>query len=254
MYSWFVEPSTGSGTLSLRCRPPEDQTASSEDSSKQIDEVLKSSNPEAISRALKKIRPDSPDVTRAAKRLERAKKNLVNISENPLDTKSEYLEIEPLNQKSDKNYLCEVHRCRKSDKVSSFKSGSEKMKNTSENKSIFNNSEKGIVMKNGSDKAYPLKSEKGSPMKSVSERRSPLNSVSERGSPLKSVSEKASPMKSVSERGSPLKIGEERGIEVSLGAITKTQKRWEHWSNSNILHLSAPILKCPSKEIQYGRV
>jgi len=29
--------------------------------------------------ALKKIRPDSPDVTRAAKRLERAKKTLIKI-------------------------------------------------------------------------------------------------------------------------------------------------------------------------------
>jgi hypothetical protein len=36
-------------------------------------------SPELLQRALKKIRPDSPDVTRAAKRLERAKKTLGNI-------------------------------------------------------------------------------------------------------------------------------------------------------------------------------
>ena len=38
-----------------------------------------SASPELLQRALKKIRPDSPDVTRAAKRLERAKKTLVKI-------------------------------------------------------------------------------------------------------------------------------------------------------------------------------
>jgi len=36
-------------------------------------------SPELLQRALKKIRPDSPDVTRAAKRLERAKRTLVKI-------------------------------------------------------------------------------------------------------------------------------------------------------------------------------
>ena len=68
------------------------------------------SSPELIHRALKKIRPDSPDVTRAAKRVELAKKNLVKITE--VEEKNIGLEKESV--KTDKSYLCDVHKCRKS--------------------------------------------------------------------------------------------------------------------------------------------
>ena len=64
------------------------------------------SSPELVHRALKKIRPDSPDVTRAAKRVELAKKNLRKI-----------LEVEEKCIESEKSYLCEVHKSRKSNET-----------------------------------------------------------------------------------------------------------------------------------------
>ena len=64
------------------------------------------SSPELVHRALKKIRPDSPDVTRAAKRVELAKKNLRKIHE-----------VEEKCIESEKSYLCEVHKSRKSNET-----------------------------------------------------------------------------------------------------------------------------------------
>ena len=99
-----------------------------------LEDLLKSSNsssPELLRRALKKIRPDSPDVTRAAKRFERAKKNLVKINE--VDEKSEVGGVEELSPPPQaiaqstlssspvKRYICEVHRCRKSEGGSTAK-------------------------------------------------------------------------------------------------------------------------------------
>ena len=52
---------------------------SADDAQVQQQQAPVSASPELLQRALKKIRPDSPDVTRAAKRLERAKKTLVKI-------------------------------------------------------------------------------------------------------------------------------------------------------------------------------
>lgn len=69
---------------------------------------------------MKKIRPDSPDVTRAAKKVELAKKNLIKISE--AEEKSDYIECDSESIKSvknDKKYLCEVHRCHKNHEKSS---------------------------------------------------------------------------------------------------------------------------------------
>lgn len=50
-------------------------------------------------------------MTRAAKRLERAKKNLLKINE--VDEKSEFVEEVDDFPKGKKRYICDVHRCRK---------------------------------------------------------------------------------------------------------------------------------------------
>ena len=153
--------------------------------------------------------------------------NLVCPSlENPLDSKSELLELTPV--KSDKKHLCEVHRCRKSDKVSTFRSG----KAEKDSKQC----DKGSSIKMISDKGSPIKmiSDKGSPVKNNEKVSIAVKNGGEisspKGSPLKAISEKGSPLKRYSDKGSPSRI--DKGMKedaATLGAITKTQKRWEAW-------------------------